>query len=419
MNRKLTFFLYSSILNKNIYDEYDDAIGILKDIYVSSNEGYAKVVGYKVKNDQEFIDYEFKNIDFYQDEKGRIKMDIIGSREILPRNYTYLLTRDVLDKKIVDITGKKVVKVEDLRIAKVNGEYRLIAVETGSYVRYRRKGFEWLAKILSNIFKNDFTERAIMWEDVQALEGEKSNLQMSMPYQKIQELHPADIADILEELDEKDRKSVFESLSEDLAADTLEEVEPEVQSSIIRDLSDIKTAELFDNIPNDEIADILDDLSESEREKILVNLESEDAKEVEELLSYSDESIGSIMNTDFIALNYGDMTIAETLVLLRESQPEEESIYMIYITDSDGKLEGYVNFSSLLLNDPTKKLVDIMEDNPISMNYNDDIETAASSVEKYALLSTPVVDDDGVLVGAVIMYDIIDEFFNPMWKRKK
>lgn len=268
MNRKLTFFLYSSILNKNIYDEYNDIMGVLKDIYVSSNDGFAKIIGYKVKNDQGLIDYEFKSIDFYQGDNGRIKIQIVGSREILPTNYTYLLTRDVLDKKIVDINGKKVVKVEDLRLARVQGEYRLIAVETGNYVRYRRKGIEKIGKFLSNIFKKDFAERAIMWEDVQALEGE-NNLQIPVSYKKIQELHPADIADILEELDAKDRKSVFESLNEDLAADTLEEVEPDVQSSIIKGLSDIKTAELFDNIPNDEIADILDDLDEEEREKIL------------------------------------------------------------------------------------------------------------------------------------------------------
>ncbi|WP_297435999.1 magnesium transporter [uncultured Clostridium sp.] len=417
MSKRLTFFLYSSILNKKIYDEYGDVMGILKDIYVSTNEGYPKIVGYKVKNDQGLIDYEFRKIDFYQRESSKVKIQITGSREILPRNYTYMLTQDVLDRKIVDINGKKVVRVEDLRLAEVAGEYRLIAVETGKYVRYRRRGFDGLGKILSNIFKKDFAERAIMWEDVEALEG-GDNLQMSVPYKKIQELHPADIADILEELDAKDRKSVFESLSEDLAADTLEEVEPEFQGSIIRELSDIKMAELFENIPNDEIADILDDLGEEEREKILVNIEREDAKEVEELLSYSEESVGSIMNTDFIALNYGDMTIGETLLLLRATQPEEETIYTIYITDIVGKLKGYVTFSKLFLYDPITKLRDIMEDNLITLSYNDEIEKAAEVVEKYALLSIPVVDDDDVLQGAVIMYDVIDEFFNKIWKRK-
>ena len=100
MNKKLTFFRFTSILNNKIYDEYGDVMGILKDIYVATNDGYPKVVGYKVKNDQGLIDYEFKSISFYQLENGKINIQIVGSREILPRNYTYLLTRDILDKKI-------------------------------------------------------------------------------------------------------------------------------------------------------------------------------------------------------------------------------------------------------------------------------------------------------------------------------
>ncbi|WP_297519390.1 CBS domain-containing protein [uncultured Clostridium sp.] len=417
-NKRLTFFLLTSILNNKIYDEYNDIMGTLKDIYVSTNEGYPKVVGYKVKNDQGVIDYEFKSINFYQLENGKINIQIIGSREILPRNYTYLLTVDVLDKKIVDINGKKVVRVDDLRIANIADEYRLIAVETGKAVKYRRMGLEGLGKFLSNIFRTDFSERAIMWEDVQALEASQSNLQIPVSYKRIQELHPADIADILEELDAKERKSVFESLNEDLAADTLEEVEPKFQGSIIRELSDIKTAELFENIPNDEIADILDDLSEEDREKVLVNIEKEDAHEIEGLLAYSDESVGSIMNTDFISLNYAEMSVGETLLLLRETQPEEEVMYTIYLTDISGRLVGHVSFSQLLLNDPIKKLRDVMDDNIITLSYDDKIEEAAELVEKYALLSIPVIDNDEILIGSVLMYDVIDEFFAPMWKRR-
>ena len=418
MNKKLTFFRFTSILNNKIYDEYGDVMGILKDIYVATNDGYPKVVGYKVKNDQGLIDYEFKSISFYQLENGKINIQIVGSREILPRNYTYLLTRDILDKKIVDINGKKVVKVDDIRIANISGEYRLIAVETGRAVRYRRFGIEGLGKCLCNLFRTDFSERAIMWEDVQALEAEQNNLHLPVTYERIQELHPADIADILEELDDKDRKNVFESLNEDLAADTLEEVEPEFQGSIIRELSDIKTAELFENIPNDEIADILDELDEEEREKVLVNIEKEDAEEVEELLAYSDESVGSIMNTDFISINYVDMSVGETLLLLRETQPEEEVMHTIYLTDVLGKLVGQVSFAQLLLNDPIKKLKDVMDYNVVTLSFDDKIDDAAEIVEKYALSSVPVIDNDEVMIGSVLMYDVIDKFFVPMWKRR-
>lgn len=417
MNR-LTFFLYSSILNKNVYDEFNDIMGVLKDVYVTTTDGYPRVIGYKVKKDLGIIDYEFREINFYQEESGKIKIQISGSKEILARNYSYLLTKDILDKKIVDINGRKVVRVEDLRLAEISGEYKLIAVETGKFVRYRRKGYEWLGKFLAKIFPKDFEEKAIMWENVESLEFEKNNIQVSVPYQKIQELHPADIADILEELDHKHRKSIFESLNDDLAADILEEIEPEVQESIIRDLSDTKTAELFENIPNDEIADILDDLSESQRERILLNIEREDAKEVKELLSYDEESIGSIMNKDFISLNYLDITVEETIDLLRKTKPEEEVMYTIYITDDEGKLTGAVNVSDLILRDKNLKLRDVMEEKSISINYTNNLAVAGEMVIKYGLVSMPVVDDEEKLLGIVLMHDVVDEVFAPAWKRK-
>ena len=418
MNR-LSFFLYSSILNKKIYDEFNEVMGILKDVYVTTENGFPKVIGYKVKVDEGILSCEFKRIDFYQNESGKVRIQVSGSREILPRNYSHLLTKDILDKKIVDVNGRKVVRVEDLRLAEFAGGYRVIAIETGKYVRYRRKGLEGLGRFLGGIFKKDFEERAVMWEDVESLEVEKNNLQVAAPYKRIHQLHPADIADILEEVDEQQRKSIFESLSEDLAADTLEEVEPEVQVSIIKELSDLETAELFENIPNDEIADILDELDQEQREKVLANLESEDAKEVEELLSYSDESIGSIMNKDFISLNITDITVGETLDLLRESKPEEEVMYYIYITDEENRLEGVVSFADLILNKNECKLKDIMKENPISINYTDDISIAAEILSKYNLVSVPVIDEEEKIKGIVLMSDIVDEFFEPLLKKNR
>lgn len=250
---KLTMFLYSNIINKKIYDEFNEVLGVLKDVYVTTEDGYPRIIGYKVKRDGVIFDYEFKNIDFYQKDNGKFKIQIRGSREILPRNYSYLLSQNLLDRKIVDINGKKVVKVDDLRIVKIAGEFRVIAVETGKIVKFRRNGLEGLGKLLAKVFKEKFQEKVIMWEDVESLEMINDNLKLAIPYKKLQKLHPADLADILEELDAINRKKVFDSLDEDLAADTLEEIEPEVQSSIIKGLSHSKTAELFENIPNDEI----------------------------------------------------------------------------------------------------------------------------------------------------------------------
>lgn len=319
--QRLSVFLFTSILGRKIYDEFDDVIGELKDIYVTTEQGYPRVIGYKVKKDGVTLHYEFRSILFYNVD-NKVKIMIRGSKEILPRTYSYLLSRNLLDKKIVDINGKQVVRVDDLRIAEIAGEYRVIAVETGPLAKFRRMNCQGLGKFFYKMLNKDFEDKVIMWDDVESLEMVNKNLQIAVPYKKLSTLHPADLADILEKLDASSRKQIFESLDEDLAADTLEEIEPEYKSSIIKDLSEAKAVEVLENMPNDEIADILDELDDDEREKILVNLESEDAKEVKELLKYGDETIGSIMSKDFISFNL-DITVGEIIDILRERKYNE------------------------------------------------------------------------------------------------
>ena len=242
-----------------------------------------------------------------------------------------------------------------------------------------------------------------MWEDVESLEMINDNLKLAIPYKKLQKLHPADLADILEELDAINRKKVFDSLDEDLAADTLEEIEPEVQSSIIKGLSHSKTAELFENIPNDEIADIIDELDEEEREKVLIALENEDAEEVKELMGYSDESVGSIMNKDFISFNL-DLTVKD--------------MYYVYITDEEDRLNGVVTLRDLIMNEENKRLKEIMHTSSISVNIDSTIEDAIEKSTKYDLISIPVVDYEEKLVGMVLIHDIVDELIPNNLKRK-
>ena len=145
---KLTVFLYRNILNKKIYDEFNEVLGILKDIYVTTDDGYPKFIGYKVKTESGICNYEFRNIEFLSRDNGKIIIKIKGSKEILARSYSYLLSENLLNKKIVDINGKKVIRVDDLRIVELAGEYRIVAVESGKIVRFRRYGLESLAKFL-------------------------------------------------------------------------------------------------------------------------------------------------------------------------------------------------------------------------------------------------------------------------------
>lgn len=415
--QKLSMFQYSRILNRKVYDEFDDVLGVLKDVYVTTQDGFPRIIGYKLKRDGVTFHYEFRYIEFI-DRDGTIKINTKGSKEILPMSYTYLLSENLLDKKIVDINGKQVVRVNDLRIAKIVGEYRVIGVEVGSFARYRRLKISGIMKFIYKIIGKNMDDIVLKWDDVESLEMANNNLKISVPYKKLSKLHPADLADIIESLDTNYRKRVLESLDEDLAADTLEEIEPEYKGAIIKELSDSKAVEVLENMPSDEIADLLDDLDEEEREKILVNLEKEDADEVKELLRYEDETVGSIMSKDFISVNL-NITIRDTIDILREMQPDEEVMYYIYITDEEDHIKGVVPLKDLILYDPETKIKEIMDTTVSRVRHDDEINKVIEIAAKYDLNSVPVLDQNDRLIGIAIIHDLVDEFLYPFWKRKK
>lgn len=414
--KKICSFYLNNVLNKKIYDEFDECVGILKDIYVTTEKGYPRVIGYKVKVNREVFNYEFRNIEFFE-EHGEIIIKVRGVRDIIPRKYSYLLSKHLLNKKIVDINGKKVIKVDDLTLVQNAAEIKIVAVISGTLASARRIGLEKFVATVYKILHRNLKDSMVTWESVESIEMVDNNLKISLPYEKLSKLHPADIADILEELDTNDRKRVFESLDKDLAADTLEEVEHHVQQDILKNVNSFKMREVLDTMPNDEIADMLEDMEDEEKEKILLNLDKEDENEVRSLMQYEEETIGSIMNKDFITLNV-NITAGETMEILRETKPDEESIYNIYIIDEKEKLQGIVSLVDLVTNSPESRLEDIMYSDIVFIKDDDSIEKAVEYALKYDLLSIPVVDKDEKLCGIVIINDILDEVVPLKVKRK-
>ncbi|MBU3154323.1 magnesium transporter [Clostridium estertheticum] len=412
----ISAFFLSSILNKNVYDEFEDNIGKLFDIYVTTEQGYPRVIGYKIKKESEIFNYEFRNIEVGKEDK-KITVQVRGVKEIIPRKFSYLLSKHLLNKQIVDVNGKKVVKVNDLTMTKVGGEIRVIAVESGIIAAARKYKLDGIIKIFYNILGRKPQDNSITWESVQSLEMVDHSLKLTQPYSKLTKLHPADLADILEGLDTSARNKIFESLDKDLAAHTLEELQPEVQADILSTINNLLAQEILDEMPNDEIADILDEMKEDDAEKILLNFNKDDEEEIRNLMNYEEEVVGSIMNKDFISFNV-NITASATIEILRELQPEDEVIHYIYIVDEDKKLQGVISLRNLVLSAPARKLKDIMDDKVIRIKDSQDIEEAVEIALKYDLISLPVVDIDEKLCGIVIMNDIIEELLSPRWKRK-
>jgi CBS domain-containing protein/sporulation protein YlmC with PRC-barrel domain len=414
--KKLSSFFLSKVLHKKVYNELNEFVGKLWDIYVSTDLGMPRAIAYQIKNGSEISNCEFKNINFYEDgDKIIIKGE--GLRDIMLQKYSYLLSKHLLDRQIVDINGKKLVRVNDLRITEMAGEYRVVAVDVGVLAIARRLGIEKLIKKLSEKFNKKLEDSLIVWDSVESLEMVSKNLKLSVPYKKLSKLHPADLADIVEDMDVNYRKRVFENLDKDLAADTLEEIESDMQVDILENLSQDKKSEVLKNMPNDEIADMLDEVDNETAWNILLNMDKGDADEVRSLMDYKEETVGSIMNTDFISFNI-NITVGQTIDILKQTNPDDEVCHYIYVTDSMGKIEGVVSLKNLILSNSNSKLKDIMSSSIEKINHNKNIEEAIEVCTKYNLLSIPVVDDEEKLCGIVIMNDLVEKILIPNWRKK-
>ncbi|WP_017416828.1 magnesium transporter [Clostridium tunisiense] len=413
---RLREFHLSNLLNKYVYDEFEDCIGKLQDIYVTTEGGYPRAIGYQIRKGRDIYNFEFRDIDVYK-HNGNHLIKVRQVKDIIPRKYSYLLSKNLLNKQIVDINGKKIVKVTDLKLVKCNDEIKVVEVESGVLATARKLGFENGVKRLYDLFGKDPKENVVTWESVQSLEMTEHSLQLTTPYNKLSQLHPADIAEIIADLSPEDRVKVIEGLDNDLAADTLEELDKEIQQEILTLLSESKAREILDLVPNDEIADILDELDEEIANKVLININDEDENEIRDLMKYEDEVVGSIMNPDFISFNI-DITVAETMNILRELKPEDEVSHYIYIIDKDERLQGFVSLRDLILSEPDNKLKSIMNTKVFKVRDTDEIEKAIGLAVKYDLYSLPVVDEEEKVCGVAVMNDIIDELLSPSWKRK-
>jgi Mg2+ transporter MgtE len=243
----------------------------------------------------------------------------------------------------------------------------------------------------------------IAWNEVETF---GTAVKLKIPHEKIAQLHPADIADIIEQLDPAQRTQVIESLDLETAADMLEETEPEVQRAIIESMDVEKAADIVEEMEPDEAADLLGDLSEARSEELLEHMEAEEAADVKELLAFDEDTAGGMMTTEYVAIP-DSLTAADTIDRLRDLHPDAEIIYYIYVVDEDEQLVGVLSLRELIVAQPNMLISDIMEKNAITVHTNSSPEDVAQVMDKYNLLAVPVVDMENRLRGIVTVDDTL------------
>jgi Mg2+ transporter MgtE len=322
-----------------------------------------------------------------------------------------------MDKQIVDIDGRKVVRVNDLRLDEVEGSLRLVAVDVGAAGLLRRLGIEGGFRTIARGIGRPVPERYIDWEDVDPVETSIASIKLRVPHQGLAELHPADLATIIDQLAPRDRAGVLASLDDEAVADALEEMEPDTQVEILEDLAPERAADILEEMSPDDAADLVADLSDETRDEILALMESDEKAEVQELLAYPEDTAGGIMTTEFVAVP-ATLTAGETIDRLRELEPDAETIYYVYVADDDGRLVGVLSLRDLIVAPPATPIAEVMITEPVAVGVMADEDEVAEVVAHYNLLAVPVVDDDGRLVGIVTVDDAIDTVLPSAWKKR-
>jgi magnesium transporter len=331
----------------------------------------------------------------------------------VPGEQALYLVRDVLDKQIIDTNGVRVVRVNDLELVRVNHHFLVANVDFGSAGLLRRVGLSRLARLLR---RGSPAAGMVSWTEVELLTGDQP-LRLKVPGDKIADLHPADLAEIISDLSQEESSKLLASLDVKTLADTLEEVEPDFQASLVRSMPDEKVADVLEEMAPDEAADLLAELPQERSQGLLELMESDEAADVRRLLSFPEESAGGIMTTDYVSI-HPDLTVEEAIIFLRQNASDVDTISYIYVTDADERMLGVLSLSELVLANPSQPLREVMKRRYVSVQLQESQDEVARLISKYDLRAVPVLDEQKRLHGIVTADDALDKILPTKWKKR-
>jgi len=422
----VNFIFLSEILNLPVVNFHDTKkIGHVLDLAATTNQVFPKITGIVIKpgNSKKVMYIPW----------GKVKKMIPGGSVTveyiqesmngasITADTEILLRKTFLDKQIISTSGNKVVRVNDLHFLiddtlKENSNLWLVHIDIGVKALLRRLGWgRFINAIFKWVMDRDIRDKFIPWKYVQptATANVYGSLHLKIDSSKLSEVHPADMADILEDLGIDERISLIESLSFGTAAATLQEMPLKLRVQISETLEAGRLTNIINEMPMDEAVDLLDEISREHRQAVYALLPSEKVSELKELSQLSIFSVGSIMNTDFITVTE-TQTVQEIIELLKAESKKAELIYYIYVVEKNDRLKGVVTIRNLLSSQPTAVIAAIMNENVISVKIDTNIKRVAQIFFKYNFIAIPVVDDDDRIQGIITSRDAFESVFPEM-----
>jgi len=401
----------STILGAPVYDSSGKLAGHVREVALSPSDDAAHLSDLIVKTSEGDRMLPTKGVSGVDGKTVRARSKATEWPPLVSSEGLLLLERDLLDQQIIDVKGRKVVRVNDvdLRPEPANGSVKIkigqVDVGLRGAIRRLLKGVA--PSVAVEALASRMPERAIPWEAVDLIETDPARrVHLKLEYARLSKLHPADIADILEELAPAEREAVFESLDEEVAAEALEEIDPKLQVELMSSIDSDKAADIVEEMNPDAAADLLGDLPVETTEEILEEMEPEEREEVTELLEFAENTAAGRMTTEFLALP-PDATVGDAIDKLRQFEGPPESINTIFLVDSQNVLVGAVPLVSLVLAPAGTKLSSLTPAEIIYCEAGCSDKDVAEMFDKYNLQVLPVVDDGQHLTGVITADDVI------------
>jgi magnesium transporter len=324
--------------------------------------------------------------------------------------YMLRMVRDLLDQQIIDAQGRKVVRINDvtfeLREGSAHPELWVLEVDIGIRSMFRRVVQGVLPRPWIRRAQSPIPPHSIRWEFCNILEPDpQRRLRLNISNRLLENMHPADLADIVEELSPKDREAIFENIDSEVAADALSEVEPAIQASILESLEAEKAADIVEEMAPDEAADVLAEMQEENAEEILEEMETAPKAEVEELMEFEHDTAGGMMNTEYVALPE-DATVADAIHALKTHEELLESLNTLFLVDAKERLKGAVPLARLFLQEGATPLKSLVVETLLSVSVDERQDRVTETFDKYNLLTLPVLQGER-LAGAITADDVI------------
>lgn len=407
-------FWASKLQQAKVFDVVGRPLGTIKDLVASLSTDYPVVTALFLRGGpRRDLRVSWRQVRSFEESEVYLACRQEDVAADPPREDEVHLVRDLLDKQIVDTEGRKLIRVQDLQLARVDGKIRLMAVDISLQAILRRLGLGFVAEGLAR----RLPPQLIDWRHVNLLTSPGPNVRLKVSHKNLALLHPADIADIVNELTPEQRTAVLASLDSEVAADTIEEMHEPFQATTLSEMESEKAADVLEEMAPDNAADVLADMPEDKAQELLSLMEVEGARDVRELLAYPEDTAGGIMTTEYVSVPL-DVTAREAIERIRAREPEAETVYYLYVVDAAEHLLGVFSLRDLIMAPPERRVADFMHKKLIAVSTHTKQEEVAKLVAKYNLLAIPVVDAENRLQGIVTVDDAIDVVIPTAWKKR-